>query len=78
MTKEDLQQISALLDAKLEPIQTQMNQFGARLDRLEEDVAAIREDTEITRGAVNSLIEWADNVAVITQIKFPVERSKAE
>lgn len=78
MTKEDLQQLAALLDEKLAPMNAQMDRLSARLDRLEEDAAAIREDTEITRGAVNSLIEWADNVAVITQIKFPVEKGKAE
>ncbi len=61
MTKEDLQQISDLMDAKLAPI----------YESLEE----IKEDAAVTRGAVNSLVEWADNVAIITGQRFPVKKT---
>lgn len=82
MTKEELQELRAMMreeiNAALEPVNKRLDKFGERLDALEETVAEIKEDTEITRGAVNALVDWADNVAVITQVRFPVKKSKAE
>ena len=42
--------------------------------RLENRLERIEEHTEVTRGAVNSLIEWADTVGVITKVKFPIAK----
>lgn len=58
-------------------IQEELKPITERLDQMESQLSAINENTEITRTAVNSLIEWADQVSVITQIKFPVARKKA-
>ena len=53
MTKEDLQQLSELIDKKLEPI-------NKRLDNIEEQIAEIKEDTEETRGTVNEIGKWVE------------------
>ena len=50
LTKEDLQAIASLIDSKLDEKLSPVNE---RLDTIEEN-------TEITRGAVNSVIQWID------------------
>ena len=50
LDKEDLQAIAQLMDAKLQPI-------NDRLDKMENDIAEIKENTAITRSAVNTLLE---------------------
>lgn len=49
LDKEDLQAIAQLMDAKLQPI-------NDRLDKMENDIAEIKENTAITRSAVNTLL----------------------
>ena len=72
LTKEDLLAISQLMDEKIAPI-------NQRLDNLEEQVAAIKEDTQVTRVAVNSLVEWVDTAAPVVEIRYPViKHGKAE
>lgn len=92
MTKEDLQQIAELMDAKLAPVLARIDEHGKILEEqgkiiqalaedasaIKEDVAAIKEDAEITRVAVNALGEWADNVAVVTAVTYPVKHKQAE
>lgn len=85
MTREDLQQIAELMDAKLAPVLARMDEQGKAIQALtedvaeiKEDIAAIKEDAEITRVAVNALGEWADNVAVVTAVTYPVKHRKAE
>lgn len=72
MTKEDLAQISDLMDAKLD---AKLAPIYSRLDGIDESLAEIKEDAAITRSAVNSLVEWADNVAIITGQRFPVKKT---
>ncbi len=50
LTKEDLQAIASLIDSKLDEKLSPVNE---RLDTIEEN-------TEITRGAINSVIQWID------------------
>lgn len=59
----------------LEIILKKLEKMDERFEKLENKIDEIKEDTEITRDAVNSLIEWADHVSVITQVKFPVKKS---
>lgn len=66
---EDLRKGQEKTNARLDGIDN-------RLDAMQEDIEQIKEDTTITRSATNSLIEWADNVSVITQVKFPVKKSQ--
>lgn len=49
LTKEDLQAIAQLI-----------NPINERLNKIEERLDTIEENTEITRGAVNSIIQWVD------------------
>ena len=50
LTKDDLQAIASLIDSKLDEKLSPVNE---RLDTIEEN-------TEITRGAINSVIQWID------------------
>lgn len=47
-----------------------------KLEAIEERLGAVEENTAVTRGAVNSLVEWADQVAVISQVHFPVKKAE--
>ena len=60
LTTEDLQAIGALMDEKLVPVM--------------DELAEIKEHAEVTRSATNSLVEWADTVGVITQVKFLIKK----
>lgn len=53
LTPEDMKLLSDLMDKKLEPINTKLNDIEERLDGIEED-------TEITRATVNEIVEWID------------------
>nr|CRY96954.1 hypothetical protein [uncultured prokaryote] len=58
---------------------TEREMLQAILDKvnsIDERLEAVEEDTRITREAVNALVEWADQVAVITQVRFPVKKSE--
>lgn len=54
LTKEDLQAIASLIDSKLD------EKFDEKLSLINERLDTIEENTEITRGAVNSIIQWID------------------
>lgn len=69
--------LHSVIQEELKPITERLDRMDSRIDKMESQLSAINENTEITRTAVNSLIEWADQVSVITQIKFPVARKKA-
>lgn len=49
MTKEDLQQIAALMDAKLLPVTKRLDLMDARLDRMEGDITTLKDDTRQSR-----------------------------
>lgn len=58
---------------------TEREMLQAILDKvnsIDQRLEAVEEDTRITREAVNALVEWADQVAVITQVRFPVKKSE--
>lgn len=61
------------MDAQMNKMDSRMDKTDSRMDRIEGLLAAIKEDTEITRGATNALVEWAEQVAVITKAPFPVQ-----
>ena len=52
------------------------DKIGTLREELIEKIDAVKEDTTEIRSATNSLIAWADEVAVITQVKFPVKKAK--
>ena len=69
--KRLLEQISHLIDTKLSASEERMNQ---RFEEIENRLDVIQEDVAITRGAVNALIEWTEQVSVITQVRFPIKK----
>lgn len=73
LTQEDLQAIGALL----EPINNRLDGIDKRLDTMQADIEQIKEDTTITREAVNSLVEWTDEVSGVVEVRFPVKKKQA-
>lgn len=67
LTKEDLQAMAdmtrAIVKEELRPIKA--------------DIEQIKKDTTITREAVNSLIEWTDEVSGVVEVRFPVKKKQA-
>lgn len=76
--KRLLEQISQLIDSKLSASEERMNQrfkkIDQRFEEIENRLDVIQEDVAITRGAVNALIEWTEQVSVITQVRFPIKK----
>ena len=76
--KRLLEQISQLIDSKLSASEEKMNQrfkkIDQRFEEIENRLDVIQEDVAITRGAVNALIEWTEQVSVITQVRFPIKK----
>ena len=56
------EEIRSIVQEELSPIREQLDEM--------------QEDTQITRGAVNALCDWADHVAVVTPVTFPVKKAE--
>ena len=61
---------------EISTISTRLDKMDERLDTMDERLDTIEENTKITRSTVNSLVAWADQVAVISQVRFPVQKAK--
>ena len=55
LDEKDLQAIQKLIEASEQ-------RTGARLDKIEEALAEVREHAEVTRGATNYLVEWVERI----------------
>ena len=64
------------MEAKMDKMETKIDKIEAKVNSLEVTVMEIQEDTKVTRSAVNALIEWAENVSVITNVSFPIKKAK--
>ena len=64
------------MEAKFDKMESRMDKMEAKMDKIEVTVKEIQEDTKITRSAVNALIEWAENVSAITNVKLPIKKAK--
>ncbi len=53
-----------------------VDRLEMKFDEMQESIAQIREDTAITRAAVNVLGEWAENAAVVIGVEYPVRRAR--
>lgn len=73
MIQENNKTLAQMMDEKLV---AQDKRTEEKFEAVYEQLAEIREDTAITRTATNTLVEWADDVSVITQIKYPVKKAK--
>lgn len=76
MTREDLEAIRGIIREEIAPIKEDVKAVKVDLEAVKGGLEAVRADTEITRGAVNALVDWADNVAVITGQRFPVNKAE--
>ena len=61
--KELLQAISQIMDEKLTPI-------NKRLEKIENDIEELKEDSKVTRAATNTLVAWAEKAGV--EVKIPL------
>lgn len=71
---QELQKINSRLDkmdGRLDGMDSRMDRMERRLDSLEEKVDTLTEEHAITRDGVNTLIAWADRVAVV--VKMPLQ-----
>lgn len=77
LTKEDLQMLSKLMEEKLdEKLDEKLKPINGRLNSIEEQLAEIKEDTEVTRSVLNEVIKWID-VNFRDDYPFPVEDKQA-
>ncbi len=74
LTKEDIQLLSQLMDEKLD--EKLDKKLDEKLKPIKEQLEGIKEDTEITRVAVNEVIKWID-INFRDEYPFPVEDKKA-
>ena len=58
----------------LEALNKRFDTIDTRLEKIEADVAQLKEGAEITRSGVNSLLEWAEDVS--NAIRFPLPKVK--
>lgn len=65
------------MDAQMNKMDSRMDKTDSRMDRIEGLLAAIKEDTEITRGATNALVEWAEQVGMLVNAPFPMLHNTA-
>ena len=65
------------LDSRMDKLDSRMDKTDSRMDRIEGLLAAIKEDTEITRGATNALVEWAEQVGMLVNTPFPMLHNTA-
>ena len=75
LDQNDLQAIAQLMDIKLKPINERLDSMDARLDSMDARLSNLEEDSKITRNAVNTLLDWAEEAQV--QVKIPLFK-KAE
>ena len=60
LDKNDLQAIAELL----KPIKNWLDSMDKRLDSIDERLSNVEEDTKITRSAVNTILEWAEDASI--------------
>ena len=62
------------IDKRLDGIDKRFDGIDKRLDGMQSDIDQIREDTAITREVTNELGEWAEVVADVLKVRYPVEK----
>ena len=60
----------------IELILKKLDSMEDRMSSIESEIVSIKEDTAVTRSAVNSLVEWADTVGIITKVPFPIKKAE--
>ena len=70
----DLKQGQVTTNARFDGIDKRLDGIDKRLDGMQSDIDQIREDTAITREVTNELGEWAEVVADVLKVRYPVEK----
>ena len=60
------------LEQRVGSLESDVKEIKANVASLKTDMAAVKEHAEVTRAAVNSLIEWADRAEHSIKLPFPV------
>lgn len=72
---ELLEAISRMMDEKLDkalqPINARLDRVDSRLDKIEDDIDELKESCEVTRVAVNTLIDWTDQISTVEALPLP-------
>lgn len=58
-----------LLD-EVKSIKTDVTEINTKLNKMQEDIEILKEDSEITRTATNQLVQWAEKASV--EVKIPL------
>ena len=75
MNSEDkILQLLEAQQAELQKINARLDGMDARLDSMDARLDRLEEYAEVTRGGVNALIEWAEEVS--NAIRFPLPKLK--
>lgn len=56
---------------KLDAMESEIGKINAHLARIDERLDGIEEDVEVTRGAVNVLVKWAEKVTEAMSFPLP-------
>ena len=62
--KEMLQAMTDLIKLELKPVNERLDKVDERPNKIEADLAQVKEDTAIMRRAVNTILERADDASI--------------
>ena len=71
----ELRKINSRLDgmeSRLGGMESRLGGMESRFDGMESRLDKLEESAEVTRGGINTLIEWAENVS--NAIRFPLPK----
>ena len=60
------------MESRFDGMESRFDGMESRLDGMESRLDKLEESAEVTRGGINTLIEWAENVS--NAIRFPLPK----
>ena len=60
------------INSRLDGMESRLDGMESRFDGMESRLDKLEESAEVTRGGINTLIEWAENVS--NAIRFPLPK----
>ena len=60
------------MESRLDGMESRLGGMESRFDGMESRLDKLEESAEVTRGGINTLIEWAENVS--NAIRFPLPK----
>lgn len=73
--QEMLEAMRIMMKEELKPVNARLDSIDERVNSIDKRLSNVEEDVKITRGAVNTLLEWAEEAQV--QVGIPLFK-KAE